>query len=147
LSLQPVKVRIKDPETEVFLCRFVFTDKDGSAGEMYLASNDLELSADSFQTLYKKRWSVDEYHRSLKQNTSPAKSPMRTITAQTSHLFASLPAYIKPERLMFIHRLNHFALKSKIYFSALKSAWNKIVYNEKEALATSSYFNFYQYFL
>ena len=32
---------------------------------MYLVSNDLELSAESFQTLYKKRWSVEEYHKSL----------------------------------------------------------------------------------
>jgi hypothetical protein len=52
---QPVKVWIKDLETEVLLCKLVFTDKDGSAGEVYLAGNDLKLSADSFQTLYKKR--------------------------------------------------------------------------------------------
>jgi hypothetical protein len=123
---QPVKVWIKDLEIEVLLCKFVFTNKDASTGEMYLVSNDLELSADSFQTLYKKRWSVEEYHKSLKQNTSLAKSPTRTVTTQTSHLFASLLAYIKLERLKFVYRLNHFALKSKIYFSALKCAWNTL---------------------
>ncbi|MDR2057747.1 MAG: transposase [Dysgonamonadaceae bacterium] len=104
----PVQVWIKDLETEVLLCKFVFTNKDGSTGEMYLLSNDLELSAEDFRTLYKKRWSVEEYHKSLKQNASLAKSPTRTVTTQTSHLFASLLAYIKPERLKFIHRLNHF---------------------------------------
>jgi hypothetical protein len=87
---------------------------------------DLKLSADSFQTLYKKRWSVEEYHKSLKQNASLAKSPARTVTAQTNHLFTSLLAYIKPEQLKFVHRLNHFALKSKIYFSALKCAWKEV---------------------
>jgi hypothetical protein len=123
---QPVKVWIKDLEIEVLLCKFVFTNKDGSTGEMYPVSNDLELSADSFQTLYKKRWSVEEYHKSLKQNASLAKSPTRTVTTQTNHLFASLLAYIKLERLKFVYKLNHFALKSKIYFSALKSAWYKL---------------------
>jgi hypothetical protein len=123
---QPVKVWIKDLAIEVILCKFVFTNKDGSMGEMYLASNDLELSAEEFQTLYKKRWSVEEYHKSLKQNTSLAKSPTRTVTTQTAHLFASLLAYIKLERLKFVHKLNHFALKAKVYTAALKMAWKQL---------------------
>jgi IS4 transposase len=129
LSLQPeepVKVWIKDLQTEVLLCKFVFTNKDGSTGEMYLASNDLLLSAKKFQTLYKKRWSVEEYHKSLKQNASLAKSPTRTVTTQTSHLFASLLAYVKLERLKFVHKLNHFALKAKVYLGALKMAWKQL---------------------
>ncbi|MDR1492190.1 MAG: hypothetical protein LBT05_05680 [Planctomycetaceae bacterium] len=32
------------------------------------------------ETLYKKRWSVEEYRKSLKQNASLAKSPARTAT-------------------------------------------------------------------
>jgi IS4 transposase len=123
---QPVKVWIKDLAIEVLLCKFVFTNKGGSTGEMYLLNNDLELSAEDFRTLYKKRWSVEEYHKSLKQNASLAKSPTRTVTIQTNHLFASLLAYIKWERFKFIHKLNHFALKSKIYFRALKNAWNEL---------------------
>ena len=120
---QPVKVWIKDLEIEVVLCKFVFTNKDGSTGEMYLVSNDLELSAENFQTLYKKRWSVEEYHKSLKQNASIAKSPTRTVKTQTAHLFASLLAYVKLEKLKFLHKLNHFALKSKLYLAAIKMAW------------------------
>jgi len=120
---QPVKVWIKDLEIEVILCKFVFTNKDGSTGEMYLVSNDLELSADKFQTLYKKRWSVEEYHKSLKQNASLAKSPTRTVSTQTAHLFASLLAYVKLEKLKFVHNLNHFALKAKLYMAALKMVW------------------------
>jgi hypothetical protein len=45
-SGQPVKVWIKDLEIEVLLCKFVFTNKDGSTGEMYLISNDLTLSTE-----------------------------------------------------------------------------------------------------
>ena len=120
---KPVKIWIKDLEIEVLVCKFVFTNKDGSTGEVYLVSNNFELSADQFKTLYKKRWSVEEYHKSLKQNASLAKSPTRTVTTQTSHLFASLLAYVKLERLKFVRQMNHFALKAKIYYAALKHAW------------------------
>jgi hypothetical protein len=123
---QPVKIWIKDLEIPVLLCKFVFTNKDGSTGVMYLVSNDFDLSASHFQTLYKKRWSIEEYHKSLKQNASLAKSPTRTITTQTSHLFASLVAYVKLERLKFVHKMNHFALKAKIYWEAMKMAWKKL---------------------
>jgi hypothetical protein len=123
---QPVKIWIKDLKIEVALCKFVFTNKDGSTGEMFLVSNDLELSADQFQTLYKKRWSVEEYHKLLKQNTSLAKSPTRTVKTQTAHLVASLFAYVKLERLKFIHKTNHFALKTKIYMAAVKAAWKNL---------------------
>jgi hypothetical protein len=123
---KPVKVWIKDLEIEVLICKLVFTNKDGSTGVSYLVSNDLELSADQFKTLYKKRWSVEEYHKSLKQNASLAKSPTRRVITQTTHLFASLLAYVKLERLKFVHKLNHFALKSKIYLAAMKTAWEKI---------------------
>ena len=123
---QPVKIWIKDLEIEVILCKFVFTNKDGSTGEMYLVSNDLELSAEGFQTLYKKRWGVEEYHKSLKQNASLAKSPTRTVTTQTTHLFASLVAYVKLERLKFAHKVNHFALKAKLYLAALKMTWKQL---------------------
>jgi IS4 transposase len=123
---QPVKIWVKDLEIEVILCKYVFRNKDGDNGEKYLVCNNLELTADKFQALYKKRWSVEEYHKSLKQNAALAKSPTGTVATQTAHLFASLLAYIKLERLKFIHRLNHFALKSKLYFAALKLAWNKL---------------------
>lgn len=59
------------------------------------------------------------------QNASLAKSPTRKVTAQTNQLFASLPAYTKLERFKFVHKMNHFALKSKIYFNALKQAWKE----------------------
>jgi hypothetical protein len=91
----PVKVWIKNLEIQVVICKLVFTNKDESTGEMYLVSNDLGLSADQFKTLYKKRWSVEEYHKSLKQNASAEKSPFRTVKMQTSHLFAALLAYVK----------------------------------------------------
>jgi len=119
---QPVKVWIKDLEIEVVLCKFVFTNQDGSTGEMYLVSNDLKLSAENFQVLCKKRWSVEEYHKSLKQNALLAKSPTKTVKTPTAHLLA----YVKLEKLKFVHKLNHFALKAKLYLAAVKMAWRRL---------------------
>ena len=124
LSLEPenlVKVWIKGLKIEVLLCKLVFTNKDGSTGEIYLVSNDLGLSADQFKTLYQKRWSVEEYHKSLKQNASLAKSPTRRERTQTAHLFASLLAYVKLERLKFVHQMNLFCIENKNIFCGTKT--------------------------
>ena len=75
----------------------------------------------------KKRWSVEEYHKSLKQNAAIAKSPTRTIKTQSNHLFASILAYVKLEKLKFVNRLNHFAIKSKIYLAANKAAFKELL--------------------
>jgi hypothetical protein len=104
----------------------VLANKDGSTGKKYLVSNNWELSTEEFKTCYKKRWSVEEYHKSLKQNVAAAKSPARTVTTQNNHLFASLAAYVKWEKLKFAHKLNHFALKAKIDWATSKPAWSEL---------------------
>ncbi len=72
------------------LVRQVFTNEDGSTGVRYLVTSDLTLIADQIITIYQKRWKVEEYHRSLKQNASLARSPTRTETTQTNHFVATL---------------------------------------------------------
>ena len=122
----PVKVFLKDLEIPVLLCKQVFTNKDHSAGEMYLVTNNLKLSSDDFDTFYKKRWGVEEYHKSIKQNTGAEKSPTRTERTQQNHLFASMLAYVKLEKLKSKNKMNHFALKSKLYLAAIKAAFKEL---------------------
>jgi len=69
---------------------------------------------------------IEVYHKSLKQNASLEKSPTRPPTTQRNHLFASLCAYVKLESLKIKTGLNHFALKSKIYLSALQTAFAEL---------------------
>jgi len=76
--------------------------------------------------LYRKRWNVEPFHKSLKQNASLEKSPTQTVRTQTNHLFASFCGYIKLELLKQSTRLNHFALKSRLYLSALRSAFDQL---------------------
>jgi len=122
----PVKVWLKDLEFPLLLTKQVFTNKNQSTGVRFLVSNDLSLSDDDFTTLYKKRWSVEEYHKSLKQNAAIAKSPTRTVKTQSNHIFAAIMAYVKLEKLKFDSHLNHFAMKSKIYLAANKAAFKEL---------------------
>jgi hypothetical protein len=122
----PVKVWLKDLEIPVLLTKQVFTNKNQSTGVRFLVSNDLDLSDDDFTTIYKKRWSVEEYHKSLKQNAAIAKSPTKVIKTQSNHLFAAILAYVKLEKLKFVNQLNHFAIKAKIYLAANKAAFAEL---------------------
>jgi hypothetical protein len=95
-------------------------------GDQYLVSSDTALTGEAMTTTYRKRWNVEPYHKSLKQNASLEKSPTQTVTSQTNHLFASLLAYIKLEWLRKATKLNHFALKTKLYVAALHSAFDSL---------------------
>jgi hypothetical protein len=119
-------VWLKGVKFPLRLIRQVFTNEDGSRGERYLVTNDLELDFDATTTIYQKRWKVEEYHKSLKQNTAIDKSPTKTLRSQSNHLFAALFAYIKLERLKLASSLNHFAMKTKLYLAATKAAFKEL---------------------
>jgi len=123
---KPVRVWLKDVELPILLIKQVFTNKDNSTGIRYLATNNLNLTGDDFLKLYKKRWSVEEYHKSFKQNTSITKSPTRTVKTQCTHIFAAIVSYTKLERYKFSTKLNHFALKSKLFLNAAKAAFREL---------------------
>jgi hypothetical protein len=104
----------------------VFINGDGSTGILYLVTSDLELTYDGITTIYGKRWNVEPYHKSLKQNASLSKSPTKTVITQSNHVFASVCAYIKLEMLKVTTKTNHFALKSKLYMRALRTAFDAL---------------------
>jgi hypothetical protein len=129
------EIWLEEVQFPLSLTKQVFTNEDGTRGILYLVTSDLTLSSDQSQTIYQKRWSVEVYHKSLKQNASLERSPTRTTTTQRNHLFASLCAYLKLEGLRWQTKLNHFALKSKIYSSALKAAYSELVKLNPQPLA------------
>jgi hypothetical protein len=123
----PVLLWLKDLDFPVLLVKQVFKDENGNpTGCRFLLSNNLNLSYNDFATIYKKRWGVEEYHKSVKQNASFAKSPARTIKTQTNHIFSSIWAYVKLEKLKFQTQLNHFQIKAKLYLNALKAAFAQL---------------------
>ncbi len=117
------------------LCKQAFTNEDGSQATQYLVSSDLQLHAEQMTTIYRKRWNVEPYHKSLKQNASLEKSPTRTVRTQTNHLFAALCGYSKLEMLKTKCHLNYFALKSKLHRRALQLAFAELQQLQPVALA------------
>lgn len=121
--LKPVTVYLEGVEFPLLLVKQVFTNEDGSTGILYLVTSDTTLEGNGITTIYQKRWNVEPYHKSLKQNASLEKSPTQTVATQTNHFFAALCGYIKLELLKGDTKLNHFALKSKLYLRAIQSAY------------------------
>ncbi|MFZ2285302.1 MAG: transposase [Lutibacter sp.] len=123
---QTVEIWLKELDFPLLLIKQVFKNENGTVGELYLACSDLNLSYDQIATIYKKRWGVEEYHKSIKSNTGFAKSPTKTIKTQTNHYVLSIVAYVKIEWLKQRTQKNHFAMKAQIYLAAQKAAHNEL---------------------
>jgi hypothetical protein len=129
-SLQPgqqtVEIWLEELDFPLLLVKQVFKNEDDTVGGLYLPCSDLSLSGERITTIYKKRWGVEEYHKSVKSNLGFAKSPTHTIKAQTKHFILSILAYAKLEWLKERYNMNHFAMKTKIYQTALKAAYEEL---------------------
>ena len=117
---------LKGLKFPVRLARQVFTNKDGSTGTLYLACSQLTAEWNTITTIYKKRWNVEVFHKSLKSNAALAKSPAWRVNAQSHHIFASIITVFKMECLKIKTKMNHFALKSKLYLKAIRSAFHEL---------------------
>ena len=118
---QPLRVWLRGVAEAVLVVRQVFTNKDGSQGVYYLVSSDTSLTWEQVTIIYQKRWKIEEYHKSLKQNTSMGKSPTKTVETQANHFFSSILAYIKLEKLTLRLGIGHFRLKAQLYLRGLKA--------------------------
>ncbi len=96
-AMQPVTIYLEEVGFPLLLIKQVFTNEDGSTGILYLATSDTTLDGNGMTMLYQKRWNVEPYHKSLKL-----------------------------ELLKDDTKLNHFALKSKLYLHAIQSAYAKL---------------------
>jgi IS4 transposase len=119
-------VWLKGLDFPVRLLKKVFKNENGSTGILYLISNDMLSSAERLYEVYQKRWRIEEYHKSIKQNASLTKSPTRTVKTQCNHIYASIIAYCKLEMLKTKTQLNHFAIKYKLIVRANQIAWQEL---------------------
>ena len=72
-------------------CSVLYTDvKQSWLQTLYLVTSDKSIDYEKITAIYQKRWKVEEYHKSLKQNVNLSMSPTQTINGQTNHFFAAL---------------------------------------------------------
>ncbi len=96
-SLQPgqqiLEVWPEELDFPLLLINQAFKSEDDT-GELYLACSNLNLSYEQITTIYKKRWGIEEYRKSIRTNTGLAKSPTKNINTQTNHSILSIVAYV-----------------------------------------------------
>ena len=63
--------------------------------------------------------------RRIKSKAYFSKSPTKVEKTQLGHFNASILAYVKYEVLKFRHGSNHFAIKTTLYRTALKAAYEQ----------------------
>jgi hypothetical protein len=119
-------VYLQGMDFPVLLAKQVFINKDHSTGELFLVSNDLNLTFTELFETYGERWGVEVFHRSLKQNVGLEKSPTKYEVTQRNHIFAAMLAWIKLEILSFKNQSNHYGFKTKLYVKALKAAFDEL---------------------
>lgn len=132
-SGEAITVYLKDIVFPVKLLKKVFTNEDGSTGTLYLITNDLSIDFDRIYEIYHKRWRIEEFHKSIKQNPSLSKSPTKTIQTLCNHLFASMVAFCKLELLKVKTAMNHFAIKQKLLLKA-----NQVMFRELQLMKSSA---------
>lgn len=119
-------VWLKNLAFPVALVTKIFKNGDGSTGILHIVTNDLSSDAVQIYEVYQKRWRIEEYHKSIKQNASLAKSPTKVRRSQNNHIFASIIAFCKLEFLKIRTALNHFALKYKLILKANQMAFREL---------------------
>lgn len=120
------KIYLEDVPFELYLVKQVFKNEDGTEGVLYLVTSDKTLTYKQITGFYQKRWKIEVYHKSLKKNASLCKSPARMVRTQSNHIFASIFAFYKLECMSMKTKLNHFAIKARIYEKAIKVAYEEL---------------------
>ena len=100
--------------------------------DSYLITNDINLNIITLSEIYQKRWKVEEFHKSIKQNLKIERSPTKTFIPQLNHIFLTFLAFIKLEKFRTKFHTNHYNFKEQLYISALKEAMNKLKNMEKK---------------
>ena len=129
LKLEPgtrLRVYLKGIDFPVTLIKDIFINGDDSEGIQYLVCSDLTVTYQQVITFYQRRWKVEEYHRSLKNNTALSKAQTRTVRTQINHIFASMVAFFKLEMMKQKTKLNHYAIKASLHLAAMNAALQRM---------------------
>jgi DDE superfamily endonuclease len=121
-----VKLYLKELDFPVLVVKKVFKNGDGSSGTLYLACSDLEMEYEQIFTLYKRRWRVEEYHKSLKSNCSLGKCQASSHSAQQSHFYLAAFAFLQLEKAKIAKGKNHFGLIRNINILTTKYALTEV---------------------
>jgi len=85
----------------------------------YLATNNLNFSLEDIQTVYARRWEIEEYHRGMKQTVGVAKCQARGKRSQRTHIFCSILSFVALEKKRLEENISWYEAKRRIISDAL----------------------------
>lgn len=138
-------IYVKGIDFPLSLIKLVPKNRDDSVTTYsYLVSDDLTLTYSEMHSIYQRRWKVEEFHKSLKQNAKIEKSPTRTLLTQSNYIFLAVYTFVKLEMLRHQTNQNHFALKQQLYIKSIQSVYQQMnlmseelqLYKEQHLLAS-----------
>jgi Transposase DDE domain len=109
-----LEIWLEGVEFPLLLAQQIFTNEDGTSSILHLISSDRTLLKNQLTTIYQRRWNVEVYHKSLKQNVSLSKSPTQTETTQTNHFFRRLVRLHKTGNAEGRNQNQSFCLENEI---------------------------------
>jgi len=124
-------IEFKGLSFPLYLSKQVFKNEDGKEAVLYLVTNDEYLSYDNMVKIYQKRWDIEVYHKSLKQNCSLGKSSVRTVKTILGHIFCSIYAYVLLEKLKLKKKQNQFKLSTSYYLKGLEKTFHLLSFDLK----------------
>lgn len=119
------EVAIADPGTVVhlkgygFIRVFKIVAPDGDID--YWATNDLTMSKEQRQQWSEFEWSIEEYHRGLKQCCGVEKAQVRSARAQRNHIGLALRAFLRLEIHWFNTGISWYESTVSIVREAVRS--------------------------
>lgn len=118
--------KLKGFDKQVYLARYEVKNGNDNPTVLYLVTSDEKLDWNSMLTCYQKRWQVELFHRSVKQNAAIGKAPLRTAKSLMSHCYAAIHAFIKMELLRIKHSLAHDSLKELIRYVSNQASYQAL---------------------
>lgn len=110
-----------------FIKVFGIAAKDGST--RYWATNDLDMDELRRLRLSEFSWTIEEYHRGLKQFCGVERCQARAAKAQRNHIGLAIRTFLRFEIFNLKHGLSWFEAKTRIIREAVRAYLKNPAYN------------------
>jgi hypothetical protein len=103
----------------------------------YWATNDLNLNELQHLHFTEFIWTIEAYHRAIKQCCGIEKAQVRSATAQRNHISLALRAFLRLERVSFVSGCSWYELKTRIIRHAVMAYLAQPLYSLSFSLPTA----------
>ncbi len=107
----------------------VFQKADAKGEIENWATSDCGMTREAFEKWAKACWSIENYHRGLKQCCAVEKAQVRSATGQKNHLLLALRAFLRLEAHRLRTGLSWYEAKLALVRSAIQSARTHFVWS------------------